>query len=213
MSGSDATKRDAGAHVGAGAGAGAIPGYDYGTTRSAVSPVTEEELRHLEEAAGWTAGEAALLRKHEDLFRKHAGEMVDSWRGRIAKQRELAQYFFGPDGKPDEFYKSRARERFVRWVVDVAVRPHDRDWLNYQEEIGLRHLPARKNAADGTHTPALVPLRYLIGFIPMVLPVEQFFAGDIQDAAELDALQRAWTASLLLHVSLWTRPYSVPGLW
>jgi hypothetical protein len=204
MSGSDAT--------GAGAGS-AIPGYDYGTKRSAVSPVTEEELRHLEEAAGWTADDAALLRKHAELFRRHAGEMVDSWRGRIAKQHELAQYFFGPDGKPDEFYKSRARERFVRWVVDVAVREHDRDWLNYQEEIGLRHLPARKNAADGTHTPALVPLRYLIGFIPMVLPVEHFFVEDIQDAAELHALQRAWTASLLLHVSLWTRPYAVPGLW
>ena len=55
MSGSDATKP----------GAGVIPGYDYGTNRSAVSPVTEEELRHLEEAAGWSTVEAALLRKHE----------------------------------------------------------------------------------------------------------------------------------------------------
>jgi hypothetical protein len=205
MSGSDATQ--------ASAGAVSIPGYDYGTTRSAVSPVTEEELRHLEQAAGWTEKDAARLLRHQDLFRRHAGAMVDSWRGRIASQPELAQFFFGPDGKPDEFYKSRARERFVKWVVDVAVRPHDRDWLNYQEEIGLRHLPARKNAADGTHTPSLVPLRYLIGFIPMVLPVEKFFADDLRDAEELQALQRSWTAALLLHVSLWVRPYAVPGLW
>jgi len=36
------------------------------------------------------------------------------------------------------------KRRFVQWVVDVAIRPHDRAWLDYQEEIGLRHTPEKK---------------------------------------------------------------------
>ena len=116
----------------------AIPGYDYGSAKSASSPLTDEELRQLEQTVGWSDEDAKTLHKHEELFRKHAEEMVDSWRSVIAKQPHLAHWFTGPDGKPDDEYKSRVKARFVQWVVDVATRPHDRAWLNYQEEIGLR---------------------------------------------------------------------------
>jgi hypothetical protein len=54
-------------------------------------------------------------------------------------------WFVEPNGKPDDEYKASVKRRFVQWVIDAAVRPHDRDWLNYQQEIGLRHTPAKKN--------------------------------------------------------------------
>ena len=190
-----------------------IPGYEYGTGRSAVSPVTEEELRQLEETVGWTAADADLLRRHADVFRQQAEAMVDSWRAVIGAQPHLAHWFVGPDGKPDDDYKARVRQRFVQWIVDVATRPHDRDWLNYQEEIGLRHTPAKKNATDGRQTPPLVPLRYLLGFVPVVLPVRRFFADAIKDQDELDELERGWTKAVLLHITLWARPYSIAELW
>jgi len=41
--------------------------------------------------------------------------------------------------------------------------PH-RPWLDYQEEIRLRHTPEKKNQKDGTQTYSLVPLRYLVAF-------------------------------------------------
>jgi len=147
------------------------------------------------------------------LFQAKAESMVDSWRAVIGSQPHLSHWFVKPDGAPDDPYKARVRLRFVQWVVDVALRPHDRDWLNYQHEIGLRHTPAKKNKADGAHTPPVVPLRYLLGFIPMVLPIRRFFADAIQEEAELKRLEDAWTKAVLLHVTLWSRAYVADDLW
>ncbi len=190
-----------------------IPGYDFGTAKSATAPVSEEDLRHLEEAAGWSAADARLMAKHADLFRRQAEPMVDSWRAVIGKQKHLAHWFTKPDGTPDDDYKASVKRRFVQWVVDVPTRPHDREWLNYQFEIGLRHTPAKKNKTDGAHTPPVVPFRYLMGFIPVVIPVKSFFRDAIQDDDELDNLQRAWTKAVLLHVTLWSRAYVDGELW
>jgi hypothetical protein len=154
-----------------------------------------------------------LLRKHAPLFEAQAEEMVDSWRTVIGSQPHLAQWFYDPDGEPDEEYKAAIKRRFVQWVIDVATRPHDCAWLDYQEEIGLRHTPDKKNKTDGRRTPPLVPLRYLLAFVPVVTPVRHFFKSAITDQAELDAVERAWTKAVHLHVTLWTRPYSRDGLW
>lgn len=190
-----------------------IPGYDYGKPESATSPVTGEELAQLEQSVGWTAEDAAILQRHADLFRAKAETMVDSWRAVIGAQPHLAHWFVKPDGAPDDAYKAAVKKRFVQWVVDVATRPHDRDWLNYQQEIGLRHTPAKKNRTDGAHTPPVVPLRYLLGFVPRVLPVPDFFAADLNDEAEFTRLQDAWTRAVLLHITLWSRAYTQESLW
>jgi hypothetical protein len=131
----------------------------------------------------------------------------------IGSQPHLAHWFVKPEGAPDDAYKASVKRRFVQWVVDVALRPHDRDWLNYQEEIGLRHTPAKKNKTDGAHTPPVVPLRYLLGFVPVVLPIRQFFAEGIKNEAELKRLEDAWTRAVLLHIALWSRPYVKEDLW
>ncbi len=190
-----------------------IPGYGFGSAEGAQSPLSMEDLLHVEQAVGWTKEDEHRLRKHAELFRSQAEQMVDSWRAVIARQPHLSQWFAGPDGKPDEEYKARVKRRFVQWVVDVATRPHDRAWLNYQEEIGLRHTPEKKNKADGGHTPPLVPLRYLLAFLAVVGDVRRFLEDAIADPAELAAVERAWTKALHLHVTLWSRPYTREGLW
>jgi len=190
-----------------------IPGYEFGSARSAKSPLSLEDLAHLEQTVGWTGEDEERLRRHADLFRKQAETMVDSWRDVIGKQSHLSHWFVGPDGKPDDEYKASVRKRFVQWVVDVATRPHDRTWIDYQEEIGLRHTPAKKNKTDDRHTPPVVPLRYLLAFIPVVLEVKRFFQADIPDTEELAALEQSWIKSVHLHLTLWTRPYTLEGLW
>jgi hypothetical protein len=190
-----------------------IPGYDYGTTKSATSPVSETELLQMEQTAGWTSDEANFLAQHADLFRAKAEAMVDSWRAIIGSQTHLAHWFVKPDGASDDQYKASVKHRFVQWVIDVAVRPHDRDWLNYQFEIGLRHTPVKKNVTDGAHTPPVVPFRYLVGFIPIVLPIRSFFQDAIQDEDDLKRLESAWTKAVLLHVTLWSRAYMSAELW
>ena len=190
-----------------------IPGYNFGSPEVAQSPLSSEDLLHLEQTLGWTVNDERLLRKHAGLFEAQAEQMVDSWRAVIGAQPHLAQWFVGPDGQPDEVYKARVKRRFVQWVVDVATRPHDRAWLNYQEEIGLRHTPQKKNKTDSRHTSPVVPLRYLWAFVPVVTEVRSFFEGAISDSAELAALERAWDKAVHLHVVLWTRPYTCEGLW
>jgi hypothetical protein len=189
-----------------------IPGYDFGSPATAQSPISLEDLANLEQTLGWTREDEQRLRKHTELFRQQAEHMVDAWRAVIAAQPHLARWFAGPDGKPDDTYKAAVKRRFVQWVVDVCTRPHDQAWLNYQEEIGLRHTPEKKNKADGRHTPAFVPLRYLLAFIPVVTNVQQFFDPAIADPGERAALERAWTKAVHLHITLWSRPYTREGL-
>ncbi len=190
-----------------------IPGYDFGTRKSAESPLTDEDLRNLEQTVGWTNEDRDILLKHAALFQHQAETMVDSWRSVIAAQPHLSHWFVGADGTPNDDYKARVKRRFVQWVIDVALRPHDRAWLNYQEEIGLRHTPAKKNLTDSKQTPPLVPLRYLLGFIPVVLPIRKFFSVSISNNEELARLETAWTRAVLLHITLWSRPYTTEGLW
>jgi hypothetical protein len=190
-----------------------IPGYDYGTSKSAISPISETELLQLEQTAGWTPDDANCLAQHAGLFRAKAESMVDSWRAIIGSQTHLAHWFVKPDGAPDDEYKVSVKRRFVQWVIDVAVRPHDRDWLNYQFEIGLRHTPAKKTLADDAHAPPVVPFRYFVGFIPIVLPIRSFFEDAIRDASEIRKLESAWTKAVLLHVTLWSRAYMAAELW
>jgi len=191
-----------------------MPGYDYGSPRAARSSISPDELRALEQSVGWTAHDAQALNMAGDVLADQAEALVDSWRAQIAQQPHLARWFFGPDGKADEAYKAAVKKRFVRWVVDSCTRPRDQAWLDYQEEIGLRHTPAKKNKTDGAHTPDVVPLRYLLAFLgPALLGVKPFLAKKGHAAGEIEAMQRAWTKSVLLHVTLWSRPYARDGLW
>jgi hypothetical protein len=191
-----------------------ISGYDYGRAGSAHSPLSLEELRQLEQTVGWNNEDARTLQRHGEIFKTHAEQMVDSWRALIGVQPHLAKWFFGPDGKPDDEYKAKVKNRFVQWVIDVSSRPHDQTWLDYQEEIGLRHTPQKKNQTDDRQTPPLVPLRYLMGFIPVVtIGTRKFFVNAGVTGEELQRLEDAWTKAVQLHVTLWVRPYTKDGLW
>ena len=191
-----------------------IPGYEYGAAHVAQSPVTRDELRQLEATVGWSADDARVLRDAAELLIPRAEALVDHLRAQIGRQPHLAQWFFGPDGKPDEAYKAAVKKRFVRWVTDLCTRPHDQAWLDYQEEIGLRHTPARKNKTDGAHTPPVVPLRYLFAFsAPTVLAVAEVLSAGGWPAARVEAARQAWTKAVLLEITLWSRPYVREGLW
>jgi hypothetical protein len=189
-------------------------GYDFDSPTLERSPVTLEELRHLELAAGWTAADAAILGRIGVLIRDDAEAIVDSWRSVIGKQPELARWFIGPDGEPDEQYKSRVKKRFVQWIHDVCFRPHDQSWLDYQDEIGKRHTPLKKNRTDAAATPAWVPLRYVIAFTSIVLTsIGSFAARRGVTGEELEHFQHAWAKAIRLEIALWSRPYTHEGLW
>ena len=191
-----------------------IPGYDYGTARAARSPVTLDELRKLEQTVGWTEVDGDAIAMAAEVLGGQEEAMVDSWRAIIGEHEHLAKWFFGPDGKPDEAYKAAVKKRFVRWVTDLCRRERDRAWLDYQEEIGLRHTPAKKNQTDGAQTPDMVPLRYLVAFTSVVITTAKEFLGKKGYSSEkVERMHAAWTKAVLLTLALWSRPYTKERLW
>jgi hypothetical protein len=183
-------------------------GYDYGAVPH--SPVTMSELAQLKATAGFTDADARALLRAGEILVPAAEAMVDEWRGSIGKQEYLSHWFVGPSGIPDDAYKSAVKPRFVQWVKDVCTRPFDQAWLDYQEEIGLRHTPQKKNKTDGIATPPLVPLRYILAFAPPILAAAHTRLANAEDAAEMQA---AWTKAVMLTLTLWARPFARDGLW
>jgi hypothetical protein len=189
-----------------------IPGYHYGQV--ARSPVSLRELNELAAAIGLTEQDRAAIKRAGDLLKGEAEALVDGWRKIIAAQPHLARWFFGPDQQPDERYKAAVKQRFVRWVNDLFERPFDQDWLDYQEEIGLRHTPAKKNVTDHAETPPLVPLRFLLAFAaPVILSLRGALEAKGVHPDEMEELQAAWTKAVILTLVLWSRPYTQEGLW
>jgi hypothetical protein len=162
--------------------------------------LTDEDIQHLR-----TAG---------DILENQTDEIIDKWRAVIGSQPHLAHYFVRPDGKPDDQYKARVKERFKQWVLDVCRRPLDRDWLNYQHEIGLRHTHLKKNKTDGAASPPQLPLRYLFAFTAVVNDtIKPFLAKKGHPAEKIEAMYRAWCKMVLLNVTIWSRAYVAEADW
>jgi hypothetical protein len=163
---------------------------------------------------GFTDADRACLLRAQQFLSKEAEALVDGWRKIIGSQPHLARWFFGPDQKPDEAYKAAVKARFVRWIIDLASRPFDQAWLDYQHEIGLRHTPAKKNLTDAAATPPLVPLRYLLGFIaPVIESLPPLLRAERWPSGEAERLQAAWSKAVILTITLWSRAYTKEGLW
>jgi len=191
-----------------------IAGYTYGTKEVAKSPVSLEEFEQLKQTVTLTGEDIRYLRMAGDVLEGQEHEVIDKWRGIIGSQPHLAHYFVAPDGKPDEDYKARVKERFARWVLDVCRRHYDRDWLDYQHEIGLRHTHLKKNKTDEASTPPQLPLRYLIAFTAVINDtIKPFLASKGNSVEEVEAMFRAWCKAVLLYVTVWSRAYVAESDW
>jgi hypothetical protein len=106
------------------------------------------------------------------------------------------------------------RRRFGQWILDTCRRPYDRAWLDYQEEIALRHTRARKNQTDGAPSVPHIPLRYMIAFVyPITATMRDFLAKKGHGEEEVKAMHQAWFKAVTLQVALWSEPYAREGDW
>ena len=191
-----------------------IHGYDYDTAAVGKSPVSLKELRELEETVTLTAEDQRYLELAGRVFEGQEEALVAVWRAVIASQPHLAKWFLGPDGQPDEVYKAAVKKRFVQWVLDTCRRPRDQAWLDYQEEIALRHTPAKKNLTDGAQTAPIVPLRYLIAFAAVITTtVRPFLCKQSHGVEEVGRMEQAWNKAVMLQIALWSRPYTLSRQW
>ena len=191
-----------------------IEGYTYGKAEVPKSPISLDDLERLKQTATLTGEDIRNLRLAGDVLEDQTEAVINTWRGIIGSLPHLAHYFVGPDGKPDDDYKKRVKERFKQWVLDTCRRPLDQDWLNYQYEISLRHTHLKKNRTDAAATPPHIPLRYVLAFTAVVNDtIKPFLASKNHPAEKVEAMHRAWCKMVLLNVTLWSRAYVVETDW
>lgn len=186
-----------------------IHGYSYGATEVTRSPVTLQELENLKVTVGFTEEDQRYLRMAGDVLADQTGRIVDHWRGGIiAGIPNLARHSRSPEGNPLPDYLAASNLRFRQWILDTCLRPYDQAWLDYQQEIALRHTSVKKNQVDKVRSTSCVPLRDIIAFVPVmnetILP---YLAAKGHLAEDVDKMYRAWCKSLQLQLALWTRTY------
>lgn len=190
-----------------------IAGYDFASPSLGPSPVGLADLALLERAVSLTDEDDRWLHRAGAILADRTGEIVSAWREVIAANPHLACYYGSREGVVDPEYKARVTERFKQWIRDVCFRPRDQAWLDYQQEIGLRHTFPRKNLADGAAALPHIPLRYLIAFTAVINDRIWPFLAKSAPPADAEAMYRAWCKATILAVTLWSRPYVAESVW
>jgi hypothetical protein len=189
-----------------------IPGYTYGTDAVPRSPVTLDELELLRATLLLGDDDLAALRRSGDLLAPQVEEILDVWYGFVGANPHLLAAFSNAQGQPDQHYLAAVRRRFGRWVLDTARATFDQAWLDYQQEIGLRHTRAKKNRTDGADAADHIPLRYVLALlVPVTTTLKPFLAKGGAAPEEVEAMHAAWVKAILLQVILWSHPYVREG--
>ncbi len=188
-----------------------MKGYDYGKNTLESSPVSVEDLGLIKKTLLWTGEDDHYLKMAGDVLKGQTNDVLDLWYGYVGGNEHLL-YYFAKGGKPNMDYLSAVRARFGQWILDVCLKPHDQDWLNYQHEIAKRHHSVKKNQTDGVDTAPIIHFRYMVAFIyPITVTIKSFLAKKGHSATEVDSMYNAWFKAITLTVILWTHPYIHQG--
>ena len=194
-----------------------IPGYTYGADSIETSPISLKELQELKVSVGLREEDERYLQLAGGVLGDQVKQIVEHWRSRIiASIPNLARHTRGPEGNPLPEYLEKSNQRFEQWILDICLRPYDQAWLDYQQEIALRHTSLKKNLVDGVQSTKHVPLRDIIAFIPVMNEtIKPYLAAKGHSPTDVDRMHLAWCKSLQLQVALWTHTYTkrVPNEW
>jgi protoglobin len=186
-----------------------IPAYTYGMAAVTPSAVSLEELEKLKVAVGFTVEDERFLRMAGEVLDGQTKRIVEHWRSEIiASIPNLARHSRTPEGDPIPQYLAQSNLRFEQWILDTCLRPYDQDWLNYQQEIALRHTSLKKNQADGVRSTTHVPFRDIVVFVAVLNDtIKPYLASKGNTTDEVEGMHRAWCRSLQMQIALWARPY------
>ena len=191
-----------------------IPGYTFGTSAVARSPVTLADFELMKKSALFGEEDVKYLRLSHDVVKDQVEAILDVWYGFVGSNPHLLASFTGKsDGKPLGDYLGAVRKRFGQWILDTARAVYDQNWLDYQHEIGLRHHRTKKNRMDGAAAAAdIVPFRDLFALIfPVTFTLKPFLAKKGHSSEDVEKMYAAWVKSCLLQVTLWSHPYVKAG--
>ena len=186
-----------------------IFGYSYGSEESARSPVSIEELEALKTSTGITREDQTFLERAGEVLKDQTKQIVEHWRsGIIASIPNLARHSRTPSGEPLPAYLGNSNLRFQQWILDTCFRAYDQEWLNYQQEIAVRHTSLKKNLTDGFPSTAFVPFRDIVAFAAVMNQTIKPYLAKQGDSAEMvEKMHQAWCKSIQLQLALWAKAY------
>ena len=191
-----------------------IPGYFYGTAEVPKSPVSMREFAELQTNAGFTNAEQCCLRLAGEALRGQARQSVEHWHWIIAGIPNLAWHSRAPEGDPIPEYIAKSNLRFEQWILDSCLRPYDKDWVDYQQEIALRHTNTRKNRVEGVRSTPFMPPRDIIAFVAVMnQTIRPYLAAMGNSVEEVEGMHRAWCKSFQLQRALWAGTYKGRNEW
>lgn len=186
-----------------------IAGYTFGNVSQ--SPVSLEDINLLKATVLFGDADVQALKQAGEVLRDQTDAVLDVWYGFVGANPHLLAYF-SKNGTPDANYLTAVRARFGQWIHDLCNRPFDQAWLNYQQEIALRHHSAKKNQTDGANASPIVHFRYIVAFIvPLTATIKPFLAKKGHSAEDVESMHTAWFKALTLTAILWSYPYINQG--
>jgi len=188
-------------------------GYTYGSADVPKAPISVEQLNILKTSAGFTEEDERYLRLAGEVLRDQTTQIVTHWRsGIIASIPNLARHSRTLEGQPIPEYLAKSNLRFEQWILDTCLRPYDQDWINYQQEIAVRHTSLKKNKIDGVTSTASVPLGDIIAFVAVINEtIKPYLAAKGHAIEEVQRMHLAWCKSMQLQLALWLGPYATSG--
>jgi protoglobin len=189
-----------------------IPGYTYGTAESVKSPTSIQDFQRLKQSVGFTDDDEQCLHLAGEVLADQTKALVEHWRKILSEIPHLARHSKGLDGNAIQKYSQNSGLRFQQWILDTCFRPYDQDWLDYQQEIALRHTSVKKNKTDGVQSTPSIPLRDVLVFWEFIDDIKPFLAGKGHSAEDVEKMHRAWCKSMRLQAALWAEPYTDPKL-
>lgn len=186
-----------------------IPGYSYGSTELKPSHFTLADLERLKISTGFTEQDRIALRLAGEVLAEQTEAIVHQWRsGIIASIPHLARHSRTPEGTPIPDYLAKSNLRFQQWILDTCTKPYDQDWLNYQQEIALRHTAVKKNQTDGVRSTPFVPLSDIVSFVAVINEtIKPYLASKSHTKDDVEKMHIAWCKSMQLQMALWVGPY------
>ena len=170
-------------------------------------PVSMEDLVLLKKTLLWSEEDDTYLKMAGEILEPQLDDVLDVWYGYVGGNEHLVSYF-NSHGKPNSDYLGKVRVRFKQWVLDLCNSEYDQEWLNYQNEIGLRHTSKKGHTDQVENTPSIVNYRYMMAFIyPITATIKPFLAKGGKTPEEVDKMHNAWFKAVVLSDILWTKPY------
>jgi hypothetical protein len=186
-----------------------IPGYEYGDPSLPKSPIGLNELELLKQTVLFSDEDRRYLKQASEVLADQVEAVLDLWYGFVGSHPFLLDHFRAQNGQPDAAYLAAVRGRFGQWIRDTCRADYDQKWLDYQQEIALRHTAAKKNQTDHIAGKTReIPLRYIIAFLyPITATMKPFLAKKGHAPEEVAKMHDAWFKAVVLQVALWSQPY------